>query len=339
MKKKAATWSMRSVISDCETSSLQQTAISSRYKECLYTFQHNDVMSGKINTFITPEMEVSKMDIYSDKNLVVSQDNTLERYVSTFVYKGSIHSQFAYADLSMEQKKQNHTFVHVEAIASKHTIAAGSTSIIYINVKPGRLKDFIPDWEQYADKLYEKNNPEKFFVSPALQIQQNSRLQQILLAFNGNTFGGVTRSLYAEAKAMELLALQLDELLQSTQKSPSQIFEISKIDHEKLVALYEYVTTNYLQPLSLSSLAKQFTLNEFKLKKGFKQLYNQSAFNYIHTLRMEHAQELLRTKDRTVNEVADLVGYSSIHNFSNAFYKMYNYRPSVIKQSGVSVKI
>ena len=109
-----------------------------------------------------------------------------------------------------------------------------------------------------------------------------------------------------------------------------------KTDKEKLVALYEYITDNYLEPLTLSGLAKKFTLNEFKVKKGFKQLYQQSVFNYILSMRLQKAKALLLDGSMTVSEVSDIIGYSSVHNFSNSFFKMYNYRPNQLRQKMVN---
>lgn len=337
MKRMAKDWSLKNVIGSCETSSFKETTISSRYSESMFTFRHNNGVSGKIKTFIMPDMEVSRMDIDCKENLVAVQDDALERHVCTFIYNGYIYSNFASENTILKQARQQHSFVHARANGSEHTIAAGHTSILYINLRPSALKNFVPDWDEYAHKLYKKNSYEKFYISPALNTISNSRLQQILLSMYGDIFSSVTRSLFVEAKAMELLALQIDELLKHTEKRVPDTFIINKTDKEKLVALYEYISDNYLLPLSMSRLAKQFTLNEFKLKKGFKQLYNQSAFNYMYNLRMNKAQELLYQGDLTVNEVSDMVGYSSIHNFSNAFYKLFKYRPSMVKSTDVNI--
>lgn len=332
MKKAATDWSLKTVINNCETTDLQQTAISSRYKESVFTFRHADVINGKINTLIMPEMEVSRMDIDAAVNITASQDDGLERCVCTFIYKGNIHTNFTDTNTRLEQNRQQHSFVHASSGRGEHTITAGSTSILYINLQPALLEAYMPLWDAYAGKLYQKSSYKKLYVSPPLPVRQQSRMQQILLAmYSSNTFNGATRSLFTEAKAMELLALQLEELIQLSSTTSLQTFTFSKSDREKLVAMHEYITQQYLMPLSLRSLAKQFTLNEFKLKKGFKELYHQSVFNYIHTLRMQHAKMLLQQDNRMVNEVADLVGYSSIHNFSNAFYKKFGYRPGMLK--------
>ncbi len=68
---------------------------------------------------------------------------------------------------------------------------------------------------------------------------------------------------------------------------------ITCADKEKLKAVYEYIEENYLLPQSLKSLSQNFMLNEFKLKKGHKTLFNTTVFNHIHHTRMTRAKQLL----------------------------------------------
>jgi AraC family transcriptional regulator, transcriptional activator of the genes for pyochelin and ferripyochelin receptors len=290
-------WSLKSAIHNSEWSHLEQTPLSARYQESIFTFRCSEGLQGSINTFITPDMEVSRLHITSGRSLLAVQDDGIERCVSTFVYQGYIQSQMEGAD-SLEQHRQQHSFVRgTGQAAGQHTIAAGTTSLLYINVKPDLLQALLPNWEAFTEKLYGRRQS-PFFVSPALPVQPNIRMQQLLADLQNSPFSGITRSLHTEAKAMELLALQLDDLLKYKEISLSPAFSLSKVDREKLIALHQYITDNYLEPLSLTSLCRRFTLNEFKLKKGFRELYQQSVFNYILTLRMQQAKELLLSGDR-----------------------------------------
>lgn len=330
MKKSAAEWSLKAAINNCEETSMKDKIISSRYRETNFTFKNNDTIQGSINTFIAPCMEISRMNLISSEALNVQQENIQERYVSTFVYSGNIQSHFINTDKAFTQNKQQHSFVHSKTVASKHIIAAGNTSLLYINLKPSLLESYIPGWEKYSDETYNKKD-EPFYVSPSLEIKRNQKLQQVLLSMYSTIYNEATRAMYLEAKAMEVIALQFEELLNIQNSSSLANDIIRKPDRENLEAVYEYININYLEPLSLNMLSKKFLLNEFKLKKGFRQLYKYSVFNYIHTLRMNKAKELLLESSMPVTEVSDMVGYSSVHNFSNAFYKTHGYRPSVLK--------
>jgi AraC-like DNA-binding protein len=80
--------------------------------------------------------------------------------------------------------------------------------------------------------------------------------------------------------------------------------------------------------LSLAGLCKSFSLNEFKLKKGYKQLFNTTVFGHINSLRMEKARQLLQQKQMTVSEIGNFIGYKSIGSFSAEYKKRFGYAPS-----------
>ena len=84
-------------------------------------------------------------------------------------------------------------------------------------------------------------------------------------------------------------------------------------------------------PHSLQSLSRAFCLNEFKLKKGFKELFGDTVFGYIHSLRMQHARSLILDEKMNINKVAGKVGYKNANHFSTAFKKQFGIAPSLIK--------
>ncbi|EMR01948.1 helix-turn-helix transcriptional regulator [Cesiribacter andamanensis] len=142
---------------------------------------------------------------------------------------------------------------------------------------------------------------------------------------------GHTRKLYLEAKVSELLCLLLDayasvSLPLNRLPNPQQL--------EKLYSLREYLHRHYLQPhLSLESLCREAGLNEFVLKKGFKQLFGTTVFGYIQRLRMEHARLLLTDGGATVAEAADALGYANPQHFSTAYKKQWGESPGQLTKT------
>ncbi|RPD38715.1 helix-turn-helix domain-containing protein [Chitinophaga barathri] len=107
---------------------------------------------------------------------------------------------------------------------------------------------------------------------------------------------------------------------------------ISIVDAERLQAVKDYLRTEYLCPeLSLGLICRRFGLNEFKLKRGFKQLFGNTVFGFVQEMKMKAARRMLVEKRLNVNEVADHLGYSSPNHFSAAFKKMFGYPPAKLK--------
>ena len=107
---------------------------------------------------------------------------------------------------------------------------------------------------------------------------------------------------------------------------------IPAADIQRLQQVKSFLQEHYLEPeLSLDLLCRRFMLNEFKLKKGFKQLFGYTVFGYVQEMRMKTARQILAEGRMNVNEVADYLGYSSPNHFSTAFKKMYGIPPTKLK--------
>jgi DNA-binding response OmpR family regulator len=66
------------------------------------------------------------------------------------------------------------------------------------------------------------------------------------------------------------------------------------------------------------------------LYKKTKSLTDQSPTDFIKTIRLNHAVELLQTRNYTVTEVSELCGFASVGYFSTVFRKHYGKTPSEI---------
>ena len=68
-------------------------------------------------------------------------------------------------------------------------------------------------------------------------------------------------------------------------------------------------------------------MNECYLKKGFKALVGKTIHEYQQEIRISRAKILLREQGKTVTEVANTLGYSSISHFSTAFKRVTGLKP------------
>lgn len=85
-------------------------------------------------------------------------------------------------------------------------------------------------------------------------------------------------------------------------------------------------------PLTLSGIARDAGLNEFMLKKGFKELFGLTVFGYLNELKMNYARQMLLESQCTVYEAAYTMGYNEPYNFSKAFKKHFGYLPGELKK-------
>jgi len=167
--------------------------------------------------------------------------------------------------------------------------------------------------------LFKTNKVINPFQFGALRLMQDPFLSESL------------KAPFLRSKVKELIFLTLNEY---SEISNTDVNVIKPCDADRLHSLKEFLQQHYLLPQTLEKLAKDFLLNEFKLKSGFKQLFGMSVFKYIQFLRLEHAHTLLLNGGITVGETATLIGYESDASFVRAFKTLYGYSPGKIRKTG-----
>jgi AraC-like DNA-binding protein len=159
---------------------------------------------------------------------------------------------------------------------------------------------------------------------PAIQLA----LRQILNC----PYQGVTKRMFLESKALELLALQLTQWLggnrQSVQPKSLKSSEIERLHYAK-----KLIVSHLQNPPTLKDLAQQVGLNDFKLKQGFREIFGTTVFGYLRACRMEQAQQLLAEGQLTIAGVAQMVGYTSQSRFCDAFKRQFSITPRDFRAS------
>lgn len=152
-------------------------------------------------------------------------------------------------------------------------------------------------------------------------------MQRVITEMNQCRFQGRLKKLFLQAKAIELLTLQCEQLEQKGTPA-RRARKLSSTDIKKLHEARELLLADIQHPPSLSQLARQTGLNEFKLKSGFKEVFNNTVFGYFKHYRLEVARRLLTEQEKSVTEVAYETGYTTVQHFSNEFKKQYGVNPS-----------
>ena len=79
--------------------------------------------------------------------------------------------------------------------------------------------------------------------------------------------------------------------------------------------------------------AEEFQISEGYLSYVFKEQSDINFADYLEQIRIKRAQELLKTGNNTVANVAELVGYNSVQVFRRAFKRVTGISPRDMKKS------
>lgn len=204
---------------------------------------------------------------------------------------------------------------------------------ISIHIEPQIVIDFWgednPELNSHWQKLFRKEQP--YFVhSDSIIPQMQIALQQILhcpyigAISEAGTQGAIAR-MYLEGKVWELMALQLAQIAEDSNKQRECLLKPS--DRDRLYLAQTILRDRLDSPPSLRELAQEIGLNECTLKRGFRQLFNTTVFGYLYQQRMEYARQLLQQRELNVSQVAKKVGYASQSRFATAFRKKFGLNP------------
>ena len=137
------------------------------------------------------------------------------------------------------------------------------------------------------------------------------------------------KRIFLFSKVVEIIVLQLEAYRSNADLKTTYI----KTDYDKERILYakDFLLKNMESPPSLKQLARVSGINEFKLKKGFKELFNQTVYEYLSDVRLELAKNDLLEKKKSISQIAFDLGYSSLQHFSNSFKRKFGVSPNQVR--------
>ncbi|MBP6431622.1 MAG: helix-turn-helix transcriptional regulator [Ferruginibacter sp.] len=146
-------------------------------------------------------------------------------------------------------------------------------------------------------------------------------------ALLNHNYTDTLENIFINAQTQILLLYSMDCMLGEHQENFTCKFLANEADRDKISKAREILLQHIGEPLTIKALSRKVAINECYLKKGFKELFGTTIFDFYQTQRMEHAKYLLYDKGLSVTDVSSLLGYSSISHFSTAFKKHTGIKP------------
>ncbi len=105
---------------------------------------------------------------------------------------------------------------------------------------------------------------------------------------------------------------------------------IDKLFLEKAIRIVENNISS--EKFTVINLSNEMNLSHSQLHRKLKALVNQSAIQFIRSIRMQRADDLLKNNAGTIAEIAYMVGFGDPSYFTKTFSKHFGYLPSDIKK-------
>jgi AraC-like DNA-binding protein len=143
-----------------------------------------------------------------------------------------------------------------------------------------------------------------------------------------NKQSGIAYNMYLESKALEILTQLFEHFTVEESGGNSKIFSLKEADKEKIRGAKKWIQENIEQHISIKELSRLIGLNESYLKRGFKEMEGKTIYEFTQDERILRSKLMLATRQFTVSEVADKMGYSCVSHFSVNFKKQTGVNPT-----------
>lgn len=126
---------------------------------------------------------------------------------------------------------------------------------------------------------------------------------------------------YVKQLILKLLKNNNDNNLKSTCRLNQSI------NDNLLKDILHFIDNNLHTHITISTLCDEFNISSSKLHTIFKDNLNTSVKLYINQLKLKKSKEIMSETGHTVSEIAFMLGFNSIHYFSNKFKKEFGFSP------------
>ncbi|MDA3930961.1 MAG: response regulator [Prolixibacteraceae bacterium] len=141
---------------------------------------------------------------------------------------------------------------------------------------------------------------------------------------------------------MALLRQKIKTIIQNRKSVSKKVLKLNKVLNNETVfnnnlndtfvkKMLEVVHENIANSsFNKEIFASSMNVSSSLLYKKVKSLTDQSPTDFIKTVRLDHALELLQSRNHNITEVSELCGYSSIGYFSTVFKKHFGISPTEV---------
>jgi AraC-like DNA-binding protein len=108
--------------------------------------------------------------------------------------------------------------------------------------------------------------------------------------------------------------------------------------YRRIVQAKLFIDNNYAANIDVDNIADEAYFSKFHFIRLFKKIYGKTPHQYLTSVRIENAKQLLKT-NKPVSEVCYSVGFESLSSFSILFKRLAGQTPSAFLKKQQQLKI
>lgn len=207
-----------------------------------------------------------------------------------------------------------------------YEINAGDAAIIF----PDTLHNYYKDSKKYADAVIIICGPQilnsifpnfKSFVPKNPIIKNEHLYEEVIYAFNHIK---TASNFSAKLGWTYIIISYILDCLEMEKHSDMYTYNMTK-------SIMDYISINFLLPLTLDSIAKEFGVSKYYISRIFSDKIKMNFRNYLGVIRVEYAAKLIRLTNDSFTEISAKSGFESQRTFNRVFRSVYKMSPREYK--------
>jgi transcriptional regulator GlxA family with amidase domain len=169
-------------------------------------------------------------------------------------------------------------------------------------------------------------------VHPQRALVVSGEGQRLVMAGGGTTW--LDLALYLISRhaglevAMQTARINLIEWHEIGQQPFARLARSRQCEDAAIARCQTWIAQHYPEPAPVAAMVQLSGLPERSFKRRFQQATGMSPLEYVHTLRLEEAKQMLETSDAPIEAIANEVGYEDAGFFSRLFRRQVALTPA-----------
>lgn len=172
---------------------------------------------------------------------------------------------------------------------------------------------------------------------PAIRVHKQRALvvsgegQRYVMAGGGTTW--LDLALYLIARfagvdvAMASARINLIDWHDVGQQPFARLARSRQVDDAVIARCQTWIADHYREPAPVAAMVRLSGLPERSFKRRFREATGMAPLEYVHTLRLEEAKQMLEASDAPIEAIANEVGYEDAGFFARLFKREVNLAP------------
>lgn len=183
---------------------------------------------------------------------------------------------------------------------------------------------------------------------PDVEIHESRALvasgdgQRLITAGGGTSWYDLALFLIArflgEEESMRLARLYLLDWQRVGQLPFASLSRIRQVEDKTIGVCQEWIADNYTQPSPVAGMLGKSGLTERTFKRRFVRATGLAPMDYVHTLRLEEAKQMLETTSLPIEDIARDVGYEDGSFFRRLFRRKVGITPQDYRKRFGSIR-